>query len=346
MQKATLILFVVLASVALMPHLAVAQASTDSSGREIIAADTAGRDTPLPSSPFARRQAAETEAILPSQKIGPGDLLSLSVADCPEMSRNFRVSSDGLLALPLLQEKIRAAGKQPDEVESEVSEALVRDQILVRPVVSVSVVEYRSVPVSVSGAVKRPVTFQAVGFTTLLNAINRADGLSLEAGPEILVSRPNVTSPTGESLIQRISVKALIDDADPSLNVRLYGGEEVRVPAAGKVYVLGNVKKSGAFPITDYNDTTVMKMLAMSEGLLPFSNHQAFIYRKEAGKSGRNEIPVDLNDIMRHRSPDIQLEANDILYIPDAHGRKVAAETLERLAGFASSTASGLLVFH
>jgi polysaccharide export outer membrane protein len=288
------------------------------------------------------RQTAEVEAILPSQKIGPGDLLSISVADCPEMTRNFRVSADGQLSLPLLQDKIRAAGKEPDELEAEVSEGLVRDQILVRPVVSVSVVEYRSVPVSVLGAVKKPVTFQAVGYTTLLDAITRADGLSPEAGSEILVSRPTIA----DTLVQRISVKGLIDDADPSLNVRLYGGEEVRVPPAGRVYVLGNVKKSGSFPVTDNNDTTVMKVIALSEGLLPFYSHQAFIYRREPGKSARDEIPVDINDIMRHKSPDLQMEANDILYIPDNHGKRLAAETLERIAGFGSSTASGLLIFH
>jgi protein involved in polysaccharide export with SLBB domain len=105
------------------------------------------------------------------------------------------------------------------------------------------------------------------------------------------------------------------------------------------------VKKSGPFSITDERDTTVMKAIAVSEGLSPFYNHQAFIYRLEPGKKERTEIPVPIEDIMRHKVPDIQLEANDILYVPDNHGKRVAAETLERLAGFASSTGSGLLVF-
>jgi polysaccharide export outer membrane protein len=293
-----------------------------------------------------RQMTAEATIALPSQKIGPGDLISISVADCPEMSRNFRVSSDGLLTLPLLQEKIRAAGKEPDEIEGEVAEALVRDEILVRPVVSASVVEYRSVPVTVSGSVKKPVTFQAVGYTTLLDAITKAEGLAPDAGAEILVTRPHVVGSAEPNLVQRIPVKGLIDDADPALNVRLYGGEEVRVPPAGRVYVLGNVKKSGSFPVTDNNDATVMKVIAMSEGLLPFSAKQAYIYRREAGKTGRDEISVDLNEIMRRKSPDVQLQANDILYIPDNHGRKMTAAALERITSFGSSTASGLLIWH
>jgi len=161
---------------------------------------------------------------------------------------------------------------------------LTKEQILVNPVVSAAVVEYRSVPVSVMGAVKRPITFQAVGPVTLLDALTRAEGLSADAGAEILVTRTRDTPDGRPGLVQRVPVRGLIDDADPSLNIRLRGGEEIRVPPAGRVYVLGNVKKSGAFSIQDGNDTTVLKAIALSEGLLPYANKQAYIYRRESGK--------------------------------------------------------------
>jgi len=287
------------------------------------------------------------DATLPEQRVGPNDLLWVSVADCPEMTRNFRVSSSGTLALPLMHEQLRVAGKYPSEIETDITEALVKSQILVQPVVTVSVAEYRSVPVSVMGAVKKPITFQAVGNLTLLDALTKAEGLSQEAGPEILVSRSQ-RAEDGEStsLVRRIPVKGLIDDANPMLNIRLYGGEEIRVPPAGRVYVVGNVKKSGSFPIADGNDTTVLKVIALSEGLLPFTNKEAFIYRREAGKNNRDEIPVELGRILNRKAPDVALEANDILYIPDNKGRRLTAQTIDRIAGFGTSTASGLLVFH
>jgi polysaccharide export outer membrane protein len=258
---------------------------------------------------------------LPEQKVGPGDLISLAVANCPELTRNFRVSHDGTLALPLLKIRIHAAGKEPSEIESDVSEALTKEQILVEPVVSAAVVEYRSVPVSVMGAVKRPITFQAVGPVTLLDALTRAEGLSTEAGAEILVTRTRGTAAGQAALVQRIPVHGLIDEADPNLNIRLYGGEEIRVPTAGRVYVVGNVKKSGAFPIQDGKDTTVLKAIALSEGLLPYAGKQAYIYRREAGRNNRDEIPIALAKILEHKSADVRLEANDILYVPDAKGR-------------------------
>lgn len=290
-------------------------------------------------------QHANSETNLPAQKVGPNDLLSVSVEDCPELTRNFRVAANGTLALPLLKERIQAAGKLPEEIETEISQALVDDQLLVKPVVSVSVAEYRSVPVSVMGAVRRPVTFQAVGNVTLLDALAKAEGLSADAGPEILISQARPGDGGAPGLVQRIPVKGLIDNADPALNVHLRGGEEIRVPTVGRVYVVGNVKKSGAFPILDGADTTVLKAIALSEGLLPYTNKQAFIYRAEAGKAGRSEIPIELGRIMDRKAPDVPLQANDILYVPDSKGRKMTAQTLERLAGFGSATASGLLIW-
>jgi polysaccharide export outer membrane protein len=283
---------------------------------------------------------AGPEISLLAQKVGPNDLLSISVQDCPELTRNFRVSANGTLALPLLSKRIQAAGKLPEEIEAELSQALIDGQILVKPVVSVSVAEYRSVPVSVMGCVRRPVTFQAVGEVTLLDALAKAEGLTADAGPEVLISRSR-TKDGGLGLLQRIPVKGLIDNADPALNVRLYGGEEIRVPSVGRVYVVGNVKKSGAFPILDGSSTTVLKAIALSEGLLPYSNKQAFIYRTEAGKSARNEIPIELRQIMDRKAPDVTLQPNDILYIPDSKGRKMTAQTLDRLAGLEQAPPQG-----
>ncbi len=292
---------------------------------------------PAPSSP---------DATLPAQKIGPNDLLWVSVADCPDLTRNFRVSSTGTLALPLLRERLNVAGKYPSEIETQITDALVKNQILVSPVVTVSVAEYRSVPVSVLGAVKKPIMFQAVGPVTLLDALTKAEGLTQEAGPEILVSKARAEDGESIGLLERIPVKGLIDEANPLLNIRLYGGEEIRVPPAGRVYVVGNVKKSGSFPISDGNDTSVLKVIALSEGLLPYTSKEAFIYRREAGKDSRDEIPVELSRILDRKAPDVQMQANDILYIPDNKGRKMTMQALDRLAGFGTSTASGVLIFH
>jgi len=288
----------------------------------------------------------EASANLPAQRIGPNDLISVSVYDSPELTRTIRVGADGLIRLPMLKQRIKAEGLFPLELEAAIAEALSSEQLLVEPVVSVNIAEYHSRPINVAGAVKSPITFQAVGPVTLLDALTRAGGLSPEAGREILVSR---TQPAGDGaptmLVQRIPVKALIDDADPEMNLRLAGGEEIRVPEVGKIYVVGTVKRPGAFPVQNASETTVLQMLALAEGLAPFASKRAYIYRQEAPASAKHEIPIELSKILQRKAPDVALEANDILYIPDNSGRRITINALERIAGFGASTASGVLVW-
>ena len=231
----------------------------------------------------SRRAAEPAGANLPALRIGPNDLIAVSVYDSPELTRTVRVGPDGMIRLPMLKQRIKADGLLPVELEAAIAEALRAEQMLVDPVVTVTIAEYHSRPISVAGAVRNPVTFQAAGPVTLLDALTRAGGLSPEAGPEILVSRMQAGE-DGEptALVQRIPVKALIDAADPEMNLKLTGGEEIRVPEVGKVYVVGTVRKPGAFPVQNSSETTVLQMLALAEGLAPFASKQAYIYRQDA----------------------------------------------------------------
>jgi len=281
---------------------------------------------------------------LPAQRIGPDDLIGLSVYDSPEFTRTIRVGPDGTLRLPMLKERVKADGLMPSEVERAIGDALVKEQLLVDPFVTVTVVEYHSRPISVLGAVRKPTTFQAVGVVTLIDAITRAEGLNDDAAGEILIGRTDASG--SRSLEQRIPYRQLIDTADPTLNIRLSGGEEIRVPTVTKIYVIGNVKKPGAFPITDNGAMTVLKAVAMCEGLSPYANKVAYIQRTDDKTSAKSEVTVELRKIMDRKAPDVELQAKDILYIPDSTGRRLTAGVLERLAGFGSSTASGILIWH
>jgi polysaccharide biosynthesis/export protein len=289
--------------------------------------------------------AVDSSANLPAQKIGPRDLIAIQVYDSPELTRTVRVGADGMVRLPMLKQRLKAEGLMPNEVEGVVANALMEEGIIVDPFVTVTVAEYSSRPISVAGAVKSPLTFQASAPVSLLEAVTRAGGLSPDAGSEILITKSQ-PGPDGEpaSLIQRVPVRALIDSADPEANVKLTGGEEVRVPEAGKVYVVGNVKRPGAFPVQDGAETSVLKVLAVAEGLAPFAGKQAYVYRREASGS-KNEIPIELSRIMQRKAPDVPLLANDVLYIPDNHGKRFGLAALEKLLMFGSTAGATALIY-
>jgi polysaccharide export outer membrane protein len=283
---------------------------------------------------------------LPAQPIGPNDLISVSVYDAPEFSRAVRVGADGQIRFPILKSKINAQGELPPALEQSIADALAAEDLIVDPFVTVEVVEYASRPINVTGSVRKPLTFQAVGPVTLLDAVAHAEGLSLEAGPEILVSKPAPdSSGPGARLVQRIPVKELMEASDPNLNLKLEGGEEIRVPEVGKVFVLGNVHKPGAFTVQEASETTVLKMLALSQGLMPFAAKQAYIYRREAGASSKTEIPIALKKIMDRKAPDVPLLANDILYVPDNTGRRTAMVALEKALSFGTTAGATALIY-
>jgi polysaccharide export outer membrane protein len=284
-----------------------------------------------------------TQSNLPGQKIGANDLIGVSVYDAPELTRTVRVSSDGFIMLPMVKGKLKADGLLPMELEKAIYLALQQGGILVEPIVTVTVVEYRSRPISVIGAVKRPGTFQAAGPMTLLEALGRAEGLSPDAGPEILLSRPEVDS-SSKRFLTRISVRDLIERANPELNVELRGGEEIRVPEAKHIYVAGNVKKPGAFTLREGSPMTVMKALSLAEGISPFSMKTGYILRPVEG-GPKKEIPIELARILKRESADVDLEPEDLLYIPENSRRKTTTNIAEKAAGFGLATISGVLIW-
>lgn len=277
-------------------------------------------------------------ANLPTQPIGPNDLLAVSVYGSPELTRTVRVSADGLIRLPMLKQSIKCEGLMPSDVENAIAETLKSAELLVDPLVTVTVVEYKSRPINVMGAVRKPLLFQAIGPTTLLEALARAEGLSEHAGPDILVSR--MDDPDG--LVRRIPVKDLLHGSDPALNLKLTGGEDVRVPEAENIFVVGNIRKPGAFAVGGDTQMTVLKAVALSEGLVPFAAKQAVIYRREATGS-TNELVVDLGKIMDRKTPDFPLVANDVLYVPDSKGRRATWTTVERLLLFGSGATTAAI---
>jgi polysaccharide biosynthesis/export protein len=276
---------------------------------------------------------------LPFQRIGASDLVRLSVDDSPELSQTFRVDQQGNLNLPLLHKPIPAAGLMPNALRDEIAASLKAQHLLVNPVVDVSVVEYRSRDVTVAGAVRTPTTIQELGDLRVLGALGQAGGLLPDAGPEIIVEQANGGA-------QRISVRELFDGLHPQLNIPVAAGAKIRVPECEQVFVVGDVKRPGAFPFQDMQDTTVLKLLALSGGLDSFSRNQAYIYRAQPGTTQKTEIEVPLRRILDRKSEDVKLAPNDILYVPINGKLKASASVVNHVTGIGNTAVSAAIWAH
>jgi polysaccharide export outer membrane protein len=96
--------------------------------------------------------------------------------------------------------------------------------------------------------------------------------------------------------------------------------------------------------VQDGAESSVLKVLALAEGLAPLASKEAFIYRREASGS-KNEILIPLSRIMERKAPDAILLANDVLYIPDNRGKRLGLAALEKLLMFGSTAGATALVY-
>jgi polysaccharide export outer membrane protein len=294
--------------------------------------------------------------------IGAGDLLHIEVFDVPELSRDIRVSTTGQIGFPLVHERIRAAGLTTFQLEQKLQELLRQNGLVSDPQVSVFIKEQNSQPVTIIGAVARPMTYQVNRPTSLLELIANAGGISDAAGTVILITRrvetetvkPISDSPnSSDSAVSdldsgaktiRIQLQDLLDTENAAFNIPVYGGDVVNIPQAGIVYVIGGgIAQQGGYVVQSRGEqVTVLKALALAHGLGGYAKpDDAVIYRRNPNTGVREAIPVHIRQIEKNKSEDIAMKSNDILYVPDSLARKIAVRSAEA----AVQIGTGILIY-
>lgn len=279
-------------------------------------------------------------AALPHEyPLSPGDLIKIDVFDIPELSRKTRISPRGFITMPLIPHRIPAAGLTSYGLGRKIADLLKSRGLVSHPQVSVFVIQRTGQPITVIGSVEHPMVYQAMQPTTLLEVLSAAGGLTSTAGDYVAVSRKGKD---GNTHIRRINLQKLIDSGNPDANILLQGGDVVAVPKAGIVYVVGAVMRPGGFVISNENNQmTALKALALAGGIKsPAKPQDAIIIRKK-GKTGKGqEIRVNLKKILDRKSDDVQLMANDILFVPNSAGKRILAKAAEA----ALSMTTGIVV--
>jgi polysaccharide biosynthesis/export protein len=283
-------------------------------------------------------------------RIGPQDLLEISVFEAPELNRTVRVSASGEISLPLVG-AVQASDLTPKALEFVLQE-LLRRNYMKDPHVSVFMKEMQSHPVSVFGAVKKPGVFQIDGPKSLVEILSMAEGLAEDAGDTVIVMR-GAALPSGEEPVLdasspkakpdvpaandsrtsenqaggttvESSLKNLLESGDPRYNVIVYPGDVVKVTRAGVVYVEGDVKKPGGFMLKTNENISVLQAVALAEGLTRnAAGSRARIMRTDEATGARTEIPIDLNKMLTGGLTDAMLRPNDIVFVPNSTGKSV-----------------------
>lgn len=294
----------------------------------------------------AANPAQATRPVAADYTIGPGDVLTVTIGDSPEMSGRYRVSDSGEIAIPLLPQPVKAEGLTPAGFSRSLAGALKKAELLRHPIVNVFVEEFHSRNVTVLGAVAKPSVYPLDRPTTLLEVISLAGGPTPQAGNTVTVVHPNPSagpgSPAADATLN-VDLAKLMEGKDPSQNIIVQAGDSVSVSTAPIVYVVGAVTRPGGYVLQDpKSGMTILQALAMAQGLTRIAApKRSLIVRREDEGAKSENIPVNIAKLMDGKFQDQKLHPNDILFIPESSMKK----SLNKLGTVAMSAVNGMSIY-
>src|SRR2546426_6246473 len=234
--------------------------------------------------------------------VGPQDVLTITSYDQADLSGKFAVEADGTFTYPLIG-RVKGGGLTLRQLEAQVKKQLKDDGYFRNPQITVAVETYKSQKIFVVGEVRLPGSYPLSGEMNLVEALARAGSTLPTASGEAVIVHPagqvsGPVLPTQENAenVVRIDLKDLQNGAFAQ-NAALRDGDTIFVPRAESVYVFGQVKNPGAYPLQQKN-TSVLQTLSLGGGVTDRgSTGRIRIVRIVNGE--KKEFKVNLTDIVQ-----------------------------------------------
>ena len=229
--------------------------------------------------------AATQAPVAPNYTIGPRDVLSISIVGQPDLTgKSYTVDADGSFSFPMIG-RIRAADLTVAQLEDALRTRLMPD-FFRNPQIAISIDEYLSKQIIVSGEVARPGRQPYTGGLTLLGVLANAGGALPTSAGEVLIARARgprntMAPPAPRGAGDLAAGQDAQEEGDPfegvridlsrlqagalELDVEIRDGDTVLVPRAESAYVLGEVNSPGAYPVQ--RATTLEQLLSLAGGL-------------------------------------------------------------------------------
>ena len=268
----------------------------------------------------------------PEYRVGMGDVLGITVYNMPELDRIAVVGEKGMLVLSYFSHPLEINGKTTQEIGEQVTSELKQLQILLDPQVSVAIIRVESKPVVVGGSVRNPQVLQEMQPLTLQQALMLAGGPEQGAGNSVLVTR---NDGTGSATSYDLSLSRVLSGTDPKSNIPVMPGDTIQVLPDQKVFVAGDVRTPGAFPIGRGQALTVSKLMALTGGWKATAKPGNAVIVREDPNGQRKTLRLNLQKIMARKVPDVTLEANDLVYVPGSTGKAVGLAAVKGVGGAA-----------
>jgi polysaccharide biosynthesis/export protein len=242
-------------------------------------------------------------------RVGPGDVLEVTVFDNQDLSRAPTVQTNGTIALPLLGE-VPVGGLTLAQIKKTLTELLGKDY-LVNPQVDVRVSEFHSQFVTVLGEVGSPGRKPLRGQTRLIDLLVEAGGLTGRASGDLVITRAAGFEGGERTLRLRLGARNLDVEEQVRLELPLQHGDIISASPKYYVTVEGEVAHPGRYALE--GDLTLSGAVSLAGGLTRFGSSRIKVRRTDPETGKITLLEVDLKDVRKGKEPDPVLLPNDVL---------------------------------
>jgi polysaccharide export outer membrane protein len=237
--------------------------------------------------------AASPLAASSDYRVGPQDVLSITVYGESQLSGKIRVDADGTFPFQYLN-RVKAEGLTTVEIEAALKTALA-DGYLRNPQISVEVAEYRSQSVFVTGEVRLPNKYSLQGNLNLMDVLTLAGSVTPNAGNWVLVTHARQGAAQAPAAVENTSADLRINLRDvqtgKAQNIRLQDGDTIFVPKADRVWVVGHVRNAGG--IVYEEGMTVFQAVAAAGGITEKGSNRFSIRRLVNGQMKETDAKAE-----------------------------------------------------
>lgn len=253
---------------------------------------------PAGQAPTAERKPAP-DKVSADYKLGPGDLVRVSVFGSPELTTEARVSESGKITCPLIGQ-VSVEGLSAGETETVLANKFIAGNFLRQPQVSILIVEYQSQRITIMGFVAKPGVYSLKTASTLLDALAEAGGVL----PETASDQASLVRADGSQT--QLDLDALFR-GDPRQNIPVAGGDRIYVPRAPQFYIYGQVQKPGQYRLE--RNMTVSRAISAGGGLTSRGSERRAIVKRRAADGKEREMSLRSSEL---------LQPDDVLYIKES----------------------------
>lgn len=256
---------------------------------------------------------------MPDDLLVAGDALDLVVLEDETLNGIYPVRRGGYVILPRVG-RVSVAGKELSAAETAIRDALQENQIRQATVVversRASTLGSEPV-VFLTGEFKKPGPWEIKRDTapTLVTTILQSGGLTELAD----LSRVRLLRLVkGEQLAEQFDVQSMLEGLELAADVPVQPGDIIVVPIAPNlVYVTGNVTKPGPLLLSPSEELKTYSAILRSGGFARFANRKKVYVLRDVGDKAKQRIDVNITEIQKGNLPDVVLENNDIIVVPE-----------------------------